>query len=214
MRSIVGTWIALTTFCVAVLLAGASATGKPPQDKAKPNPKPATGDKWDVSKADPAERESKRTEVWPDNYTPPASVTWVKDVIYGSPGGHDLDLDIIMRREQPKTSRPAIVFIHGGSWKHGNKHQFRRQAARLADRYDIFGACIFYRLSGEFDMFDLLEKGSLIGAMDQFFGGSIDAMPEVCRRGNHRGLTCWLEQSEPVSRRTTIVKATGRGSLD
>jgi len=242
--------------CVVALLGGVPATENPPQDEAKP--KATTGDKWDASKADPAERESKRTEIWPHNYTPSASVTWVKDVVYGSPGGRDLDLDIIMRKEQPKAPRPAIVFIHGGSWKHGDKQQFRRQAARLADRYDIFGACIFYRLSGEaqfpaalhdckcavrwvrsvaekhnidtnriavcggsagghlssmmavsggvkkyegdgghakfssdvqlailfngeFDMFDLLKKGSLIGAMNQFFGGSFDEVPEVYR---------------------------------
>jgi acetyl esterase/lipase len=54
-------------------------------------------------------------------------------------------LDLIMRKVAPTSPRPAIVFIHGGSWKFGNKGQFRRQA----DRLDIVGACIEYRLSGE-----------------------------------------------------------------
>ncbi len=63
-------------------------------------PKPAAGDKSDVSKADPAERESKRTEVWPHDYAPPASVTWVKDVVYGSPGGRE-----IQHRHHPKVER-------------------------------------------------------------------------------------------------------------
>ncbi len=35
--------------------------------------------------------------------------------------------------------------------------------------------------NGEFDTFDLLKKGSLIGAMNQFFGGSFDEVPEVYR---------------------------------
>ena len=224
-------------------------------------PRPAANLKWDTSNADAAERESKRTEVWPHGFTPPAGVTVVRDVIYGTPGGRKLDLDIVMRKELPAKPRPAIVFIHGGSWKAGNKHQFRRQAARLAERYDIFGACIFYRLSGEakfpaalqdckcavrwvrsvaekykidpqrvavcggsagghlssmmavsngvkkyegdgghdefssnvnlailfngeFDMQDLLDKGSLISAMEAFFGSTPQQVPEVYKEAS------------------------------
>jgi len=248
---------ALPLFVVVLL----SAIGKTAEDKETPKKRPAAGPKWDVSNADAAERESKRTEVWPHGFTPPSGVTLVRDVIYGSPGGRKLDLDIVMRKEMPAKPRPAIVFIHGGSWKAGNKHQFQRQAARLAERYDILGACIFYRLSGEaqfpaalqdckcavrwvrsvankykidpqrvavcggsagghlssmmavsngiekyegdgghgefssdvnlailfngeFDMQDLLDKGSLIGAMEAFFGGTPQQIPEVYREAS------------------------------
>jgi acetyl esterase/lipase len=78
-----------------------------------------------------------------------SAVTVVPNVVYGSPGGRDLHVDLYLRKELPKQPRPAIVFIHGGSWRGGNKTQFRRQAAWLADRLDVFGACIEYRLSGE-----------------------------------------------------------------
>ncbi|HUT88199.1 MAG TPA: alpha/beta hydrolase [Thermoguttaceae bacterium] len=184
-----------------------------------------------------------------------SAVTVLPNVVYGSPGGRDLHLDVYLRKELPKGPRPAIVFIHGGSWKSGNKTQFRRQAAWLADRLDVFGACIEYRLSGEaqfpaaledakcavrwvrsvaekyridpkrigvcggsagghlsammavtsgiekyegngghgdfpsdvrlailyngeFDMWDLVEKKSLIDAMKVFFGGTHEEVPE------------------------------------
>ena len=203
---------------------------------------------------DPGELESRRTEVFPAAPGLPSTVTLLPNVVYGSPGGRDLHLDVIMRRELPAKPRPAVVFIHGGSWKSGNKGQFRRQAAWLADRRDLFGASIEYRLSGEaqfpaaledakcavrwvrsvaekynidpkriavcggsagghlsammavtngidkyegnggharfssdvqmailfngeFDMWDLVEKGSLIDAMKAFFGGTPDEIP-------------------------------------
>jgi len=184
-----------------------------------------------------------------------SAVTVLPDVVYGSPGGRDLHLDVVLRKELPARPRPAIVFIHGGSWKSGTKTQFRRQAAWLADRLDVVGACIEYRLSGEaqfpaaledakcavrwvrsvadryridakrigvcggsagghlsammavtngidgyegdgghadfpsdvclavlyngeFDMWDLVEKKSLLDAMRAFFGGTPDEVPE------------------------------------
>lgn len=98
---------------------------------------------------DEGERVSRRTEVFPSDPSIPATVTVLQNVVYGSPGGRDLKLDVIMRKKVSKNPRPAIVFIHGGSWKFGGKGQFQRQAAWLADRLDIFGASIEYRLSGE-----------------------------------------------------------------
>ena len=207
-------------------------------------------------KVDQGEETSRRTEVFPAAPSVPETVTVVKDVVYGSPGGRDLHLDVVMRKAAPAKPRPAIVFIHGGSWKFGAKGQFHRQAAWLADRWDIFGACIEYRLSGEaqfpaalqdakcavrwvrsvaerygidpdrigvcggsagghlsamaatsngvakyegngghadfssdvrlavlyngeFDMWDLVEKKSLIDAMNAFFGGSPEKIPAV-----------------------------------
>jgi acetyl esterase/lipase len=208
------------------------------------------------NKADQGEETSRRTEVFPADPSIPQTVTILEDVVYGSPDGRDLRLDIVTRKAPPVKPRPALVFIHGGSWKFGAKRQFHRQAAWLADRHDIFGVCIEYRLSGEaqfpaalqdakcavrwvrsvaqrygidpervgvcggsagghlsamaatsnkvpkyegngghadfssdvslavlyngeFDMWDLVEKGSLIDAMNVFFGGSPDEIPAV-----------------------------------
>ena len=204
---------------------------------------------------DQGEQESRRTEVFPADPSIPPSVELIENVVYGSPGGRDLHLDVVTRREKPAAPRPAIVFIHGGSWKSGGRGQFHRQAAYLADKLDLFGACIEYRLSGEaqfpaaledckcavrwvrsvadkynvdpkrigvcggsagghlssmtavtnglskyegngghavfssdvclavlyngeFDMWDLVQKKSLIDAMDAFFGGSPEEIPK------------------------------------
>jgi acetyl esterase/lipase len=205
--------------------------------------------------ADEGEQVSRRTEVFPNDPSIPSTVSVLQDIVYGSPGGRELRLDVVMQKAVPETPRPAIVFIHGGSWKFGSKGQFRRQAAWLADRLNIFGACIEYRLSGEaqfpaalqdakcavrwvrsvaeryaidpkrvavcggsagghlssmmavsngveayegngghadfssdvqlailfngeFDMWDLVEKRSLIDAMNAFFGGSSEEIPK------------------------------------
>ena len=197
---------------------------------------------------------SRATEIFPGEPGLPETVGVLRDVVYGSPGGRDLHLDVITRKTLPTKPRPAIVFIHGGSWKFGNKSQFRRQAAHLADKLDVFGACVEYRLSGEaqfpaaledakcavrwvrsmaqkykidpkrvavcggsagghlsammavtncvdkyegngghpeadssvqmailfngeFDMWDLVEKRSLIDAMNAFFGGTSEEIP-------------------------------------
>ena len=77
----------------------------------------------------------------------PDTVEVVRDVVYGTGGGRDLTSDLFLP-ETPASSRPAIVFIHGGGWCGGNKGQFCRQAAHLATQGYV-GLCIEYRLSGE-----------------------------------------------------------------
>ena len=77
----------------------------------------------------------------------PAGVEWKQDLVYSSPGGRDVHLDLFL----PKDGNgpfPAVVYIHGGGWSGGNKTAFRRQAAYMATK-GFAGACIEYRLSGE-----------------------------------------------------------------
>ena len=236
---------------VSILLGPASIAFAADRKQGDKQTRPAA----DAAGTDEGERVSRRTEIFPAAPDVPAGVVVRQNIVYGSPKGRDLHLDAIMRKELPEKTRPAIVFIHGGSWKFGNKSQFRRQAAWLADRLDVFGASIEYRLSGEaqfpaalqdakcavrwvrsvagkyridptriavcggsagghlsammavtngikkyegdgghaefssdvqmailfngeFDMWDLVEKKSLIDAMKVFFGGTPDEMPE------------------------------------
>ncbi|MEO7651989.1 MAG: alpha/beta hydrolase [Bryobacteraceae bacterium] len=77
----------------------------------------------------------------------PAGVEWKQDLVYSSPGGRDLHLDLYLPKEG-KGPFPAVVYIHGGGWAGGNKTAFRRQAAYMATK-GFAGACIEYRLSGE-----------------------------------------------------------------
>lgn len=248
MRSIAQKLAALILLLTHAIAVGQTDQGSVPKTAAAENRATQAG-------ADEGEQVSRRTEVFPNDPTIPSTVTVLTDVVYGSPGGRNLRLDVVMRKAAPKTPRPAIVFLHGGSWKFGGKGQFQRQAAWLADRLDVFGVCVEYRLSGEaqfpaaledakcavrwvrsvaeqygidpkrvavcggsagghlsammavsngveayegdgghadfssdvqlailfngeFDMWDLVEKGSLLDAMDAFLGGTPEEIPK------------------------------------
>jgi acetyl esterase/lipase len=77
----------------------------------------------------------------------PEGVLAEPNLVYASPGGRDLRLDLFLPREG-RGPFPAVVYIHGGGWKGGNRNAFRRQAAHMAAK-GFAGACIEYRLSGE-----------------------------------------------------------------
>jgi acetyl esterase/lipase len=77
----------------------------------------------------------------------PDGVEMKADLVYASPGGRALHLDLYL----PKNGSgpfPAVVYIHGGGWVNGKKTAFQRQAAYMATK-GYAGACIEYRLSGE-----------------------------------------------------------------
>lgn len=78
----------------------------------------------------------------------PAAVVDRRDVVYGQGGGHDLKLDLYRPLDTPKALMPAVVFIHGGGWRSGDKGTYRMLASRLAER-GYFCVSINYRLSGE-----------------------------------------------------------------
>jgi len=205
---------------------------------------------------DEAYLESLKTEVHPKN--PPKvsqGVLFRSKVIIGKAGNRNLTADVFTPKKIPNKPRPAIVFLHGGSWMFGSPSQFHYHSDYLADKYGFFAASVDYRLSGEaqfpaalqdakcairwvrsqakklnidpqrvaicggsagghlssmvattagvkayegdgghkkfpshanvavifngeFDMWDLVEKKSLIEAMKQFIGGTPDEMPE------------------------------------
>lgn len=77
----------------------------------------------------------------------PDSVEMQENVVYATIGERKLRLDLFL----PKSGQgpfPAVVYIHGGGWRGGNKRQFQRHAAHMATK-GFAGACIEYRLSGE-----------------------------------------------------------------
>lgn len=79
--------------------------------------------------------------------TIPENVELREDVVYGRGGERELKLDLYLPRNDAE-KRPAVVFIHGGGWKGGNRGQFRSQSLHLASNGYVC-ACIEYRLSGE-----------------------------------------------------------------
>ena len=58
------------------------------------------------------------------------------------------DADLFIPPESFTEPRPAILYIHGGSWSGGSPTQFYRHAAQMAG-HGIVGSCCRYRFSGE-----------------------------------------------------------------
>jgi len=70
-----------------------------------------------------------------------------RNVTYASYGDRNMEMDIY----RPKSAwgkLPAIVCIHGGGWKKGDRFKFEKMAQALAARGYV-AATISYRLSGE-----------------------------------------------------------------
>ena len=99
---------------------------------------------------DEAYLESLRTEVHPKN--PPEvseGVLFRAKVKIGKAGRRDLTADVFTPRKIPSKARPAIVFLHGGSWMFGSPSQFHYHSDYLAKKYGFFALSVDYRLSGE-----------------------------------------------------------------
>lgn len=78
----------------------------------------------------------------------PGNVVFENDVVYKTIGKRKLHLDIY----KPKISRgkifPAVLLIHGGGWRSGNKSMEKYLAGRLASN-DVIAVAVEYRLSIE-----------------------------------------------------------------
>jgi acetyl esterase/lipase len=69
----------------------------------------------------------------------------LKDIEYGRGGGFPLYLDVYVPEDPIMKPMPAVVFIHGGGWRSGDKYP--SQVRSLAER-GFFAVSINYRLSG------------------------------------------------------------------
>lgn len=78
---------------------------------------------------------------------PDIKVNVKTDIEYGNAGNRPLLLDLY-RPENIDQPMPAIVFIHGGSWRGGKKEDYQPYAMYFAQRGYVC-ASIQYRLSGE-----------------------------------------------------------------
>jgi acetyl esterase/lipase len=78
---------------------------------------------------------------------PDIPITIKKDIEYGNAGNRPLLLDLY-RPENIDKPLPAIVFIHGGSWRSGKKEDYQPYAMHYAQRGYVC-ASVQYRLSGE-----------------------------------------------------------------
>ena len=78
----------------------------------------------------------------------PLSVQEKKGIVYAKIGERSLVLDAFYPKKKTTKLRPAIIIIHGGGWRTGNKNQHYALAQRLAD---LGYVCFLpeYRLSTE-----------------------------------------------------------------
>jgi acetyl esterase/lipase len=69
---------------------------------------------------------AKRTAQHPDRVKlyVPDDVLVELGVVFGEVEGRRLTLNLPTPKKQPDRPRPAIVFLHGGSWLAGNPSQF------------------------------------------------------------------------------------------
>ncbi len=72
-----------------------------------------------------------------------------RDVEYGRAGERSLKLDIYQPRVRSSEKLPAIVWIHGGGWRNGDKSSGRSRLANFVNTGDYVGVSVGYRLSGE-----------------------------------------------------------------
>jgi acetyl esterase/lipase len=77
---------------------------------------------------------------------PNADISLANDIAYTQTGKRELHLDAYFKRSGK--ARPAVVLIHGGGWKSGNKSQMHLLAQEIAVKgYACFP--VEYRLSAE-----------------------------------------------------------------
>lgn len=75
-----------------------------------------------------------------------ASVTNIRDIVYHETPVRQLHIDASYNKQDK--NHPAVILIHGGGWKSGNKDQMHLLAQEIAAKgYACF--CVEYRLSGE-----------------------------------------------------------------
>ena len=74
-----------------------------------------------------------------------AEVIVEKDIVYGTGGGKDLKLNLA-RPNHSNGLLPAIVYIHGGGWRYGNRKDYQ-SAIEEAARRGYVAVTVTYRLS-------------------------------------------------------------------
>jgi len=79
----------------------------------------------------------------------PDKIELERDIEYGAAGDRALKLDVLLPKQESDQPRPAIVWIHGGGWRGGNKASGLGRIAPLVATGEYVGFTVEYRLSGE-----------------------------------------------------------------
>lgn len=81
------------------------------------------------------------------NISTPDNVEEILDIEYGTGGDRKLHLDLYLPKGRTKAT-PAIIFIHGGAWKGGQRGDMKFYCVKFAEQGYVT-ATVTYRLTGE-----------------------------------------------------------------
>ena len=81
-------------------------------------------------------------------FSPTENVKVVKDIVYTAVGYRKLHLDIFYPSKREKKYSPAVILVHGGGWRSGNRTMVYPMAERLTENGYVTVA-VEYRLSIE-----------------------------------------------------------------
>lgn len=77
------------------------------------------------------------------------SIEYQRDIPYAKIGDRTLSLDMARKIREDDDPRPALVFIHGGGWRNGNKSRGLPMLLPLIAGGEYVGFSVEYRLTGE-----------------------------------------------------------------
>ena len=69
-----------------------------------------------------------------------------QNIVYRQVGDTQLELDLYFPPSKPKKPRPAVIALHGGAWRHGDKGDMMEVAIKLAKRGYVV-ASVGYRFA-------------------------------------------------------------------
>jgi acetyl esterase/lipase len=87
-------------------------------------------------------------DVTPVEKALPAGISTSFNIVYSDEGARKLHLDLFMPKEKKKSGRAAILFIHGGGWRSGDRTMDHQMAAKMAS-LGYVTAAVEYKLSTE-----------------------------------------------------------------
>lgn len=87
--------------------------------------------------------------VEPEPFIPPAGVVMHEDVLVGMAGNRQIYASIAVPAAAPSAPMPAMVYIHGGGWNHGDRKQALGNISNYVLKRGYIGVSLSYRLTPE-----------------------------------------------------------------
>jgi len=94
-------------------------------------------------------KEDRRRQEGPRKITVPEGLDFIQNINYAGTGNPIQVLDITLPKKRSAEILPAIVYIHGGGWKGGDKGNSIRRLQPFIGEGEYVGFAINYRLSDE-----------------------------------------------------------------